>query len=575
MATAADIGADFSNYQGNAALGGGNFGIIDVDTRPLDQLAQYTFYYNRELWNQRQKETDAKVAELASLADIQLNSLWGKDREQMVTEYGSLINYAKEYARKMPKTEQERVQNEIDWQTKYGGFLNNYNSGKQRAISYQSNINQINQNLSNAKAQDIAVKQLNKRFNDTDITTPISGMPNYKIQQFNIPKHNTQKINSIVVAPNNNVDVERTIFNPQHNVGVADRSLLLAEQVYPRKGTAEYANLSENEKNQADLQEAFPSEGKGWIDAVEPLNKALSQYTINGVFKEKEFEEDNASNSVIMKPYFALKRLNEYSRQHYNEAINGEYDDVGLGLKVPLPPNVVANDFRAGFSDFAKGVTPTQLLVSGMFAEFGGDEVTKKVVNTGYQKALDLERMREGAANYRAGLDLIAKGFTQDKKGKWIPPTANSLTSGANGGIVPYWENYIAPQITKPNDIKGKPGFFGGTKQYPSNYTGDVKIDSDKLSGLSVALTGEVDRGGKAKSLADADVKVRYKNGIPVGVVIDDIFYDQNDINSKATRLQDKNVNTKFDAPIFNNLPQQQIIPQQQNTPPPLPRFNQ
>ena len=35
----ANIGANFSNYSGNPGLGRANVGIIDIDTRPLQNLA--------------------------------------------------------------------------------------------------------------------------------------------------------------------------------------------------------------------------------------------------------------------------------------------------------------------------------------------------------------------------------------------------------------------------------------------------------------------------------------------------------------------------------------------------------
>lgn len=582
MAEAADIGANFSNYQGNAALAGGNAGVIALDTKPLEQLAQYTFYAKRDAWQQKQKETDAKVAELADLSNISLNDLRGKDREQATKEYATLLQKASDYARKIPKNAQERIQNELAWQTEKGKFKNNYSSGKARAVSYYAHLNTIMQNVTEASTQDEAIKQLNETFDNTDISTPVSAVPNFKIEKFDIPAPNTQKFNTVAILGNDNIDMEGNVYNPKLNNGVADAAILGIQKAYPKEGTIEYANLSDNEKKQARIQATVKSSGKGWVDATEPLNAALAKYTKNGVFDAVAFENDNATNTALMNAYTALKNYNTYNRQHYDQAVSGMFNDKGVNI--PLPDNIVADDFKVGFVDFSKGVNANQLVQSGMFAQYKGDVFSKKVTHSGDQRALDLERMREQnaltiqsrnerGANYRAELDLIGKGFTLGADKKWQPPKKDATTTGVNGGVVPYWQNYIAPQIANK-----KFRFTDNKQAIPKNFTGDIDVDSDSISGLSVALSGETNAEGKSKSLSGgedpSEIKIRMQNGVPIGIVIDGIFYDQNDINSKATRLQDKNVNNKFDAPVFGNTGQQgTAAPAADVTPKGLPIF--
>lgn len=196
------------------------------------------------------------------------------------------------------------------------------------------------------------------------------------------------------------------------------------------------------------------------------------------------------------------------------------------------------------------------------------DEVVDEKINldpkTEFEAAQRLKVERENRAsaekinantqaneNYRKGLDLIGKGWTRDAKGKLQPPTKSSAKTA--DGIVPYWQNYIQPQIDS------KKFQFAATKKSPAtpvpkDYSGDVDVTSDSLSGLSVALLGETTAEGKPRPYNEkTKTRIRFKDGKPTGVVIDGVFYDQNDINSKATRINDKSVNNKFDAPVFDD----------------------
>lgn len=378
--TAADIGKDFSDYRGDPALGGSGFGVIDINTKPLDQLGIYTMLSNQVMWKQKKQETDLKVAQLADLSKISLNDLRGKDKEQATKEFTTLIGQASEYARTVPKNETERIQSELKWQTDLGRFNNNYNSGKKRAISYVAHYNTIKQNIPNADTQNEAIKQLDRSFDGTDIGTPISAMPNFKMEKFDIPEPVAQPFDIVAIGGNQNVNTKGSVWVPARNAPVADATILEIGKSNVQKGSPEYNALSQNEKDQADLQATVQSSGKGWLDAAVPLNEALKKYTVNGEFKASKFEEDNASNTTLMNAYSALKNMSTYSSQKKNEASNGVFNDKGL--QVQLPQGISPTDFNAGIVDFANGVNPTQLVMSGAFAKYKGDNFTKAVTPT-------------------------------------------------------------------------------------------------------------------------------------------------------------------------------------------------
>lgn len=409
MATAADIGANFSDYQGNANLGGGNFGVVEINTRPLENLAAYTMLYNKEVWKQKQYETDLKVKELADLSKISLNSLRGKDKELLTKDFSKLITNASEYARKVPKNQQERMENELKWQTQLGGFMNNYGSGKQRAVSYYAQLSAIESEVSDAKTKDEKKKILDETFDKTGIDTPISAVPNFKTESLEIPKPSVQKFNSVIIEPNRNVAVGGTYFDPTVNIGLSDAAVLGINKLYPQEGTAEYDKLSPKEKDQARIQATIKSPSKVAQDATALLNPILAQYTNEkGVFDEIGFENDNASNTTVMNAYNGLKRLNDYSRDKFeNGAI---YDSQGLSVKLPTSFN--KNNFKAGFIDFAKGVKPNQLVLAGMFAEYPGDEFKPVVSET--DNARQNEELRLRWANFGLEKAKLNKADNED-----------------------------------------------------------------------------------------------------------------------------------------------------------------
>lgn len=430
MATADEIGAGFSNYRGDAGLAAGSFGVIDVDTRPLQNLAAYTMLYNKEVWKQKQQETDAKITQLADLSNIALNDLREKDKVQATKEFAELQKYASEYARKIPRTPQERMQNELEWQTKYGAFKNNYNSGKDRAVTYQKRYNDIVKGTQDAKAKDVQIKLLNEEFNRTDIGTKISGEAAYKTSVVEVPDPTLQKFQSVIIGGNENLLVDGSVYNPKTNAGMADAAILGVQKIYPKQGTAAYESLSELEKNQAAIQSTLDSGSKVWVDATQPLNVALKPYiNADGIFDAVSFENDNASNTTVMNAYNALKRYDSYNRSKYEQAKSGMFNDKGLSVK--LPENLNPEDFKVGFVDFSKGVNANQLVQSGMFAKYGGDTFGKKVTET--DNAIQMATLHETIRNNKA--DQYLKGRElKSNEDKWKAAQTGGTTQ-VNGAM--------------------------------------------------------------------------------------------------------------------------------------------
>jgi hypothetical protein len=424
MATPAEV-AQNAAYEGSAPLGNSGGGVVSVDTKPLENLAFYTMSYNKVKYDQQQKDTDQKIKELADLSDISLNDLRGKDKEQATKEFSVLLGQAADYARKTPKTQQEKIQAELDWQAQYGAFKNNFGSGKTRAVAYYKQLNDINATVSDATQKENQIKALNDKFDSTDIGTPISAMADFKIDTINIPKPNTQTFDTVGVDGNRDVVTTATIFNPSANLPLADAAVLGVKKTY-KKGTPEYEGLSDLEQQQVDANNAVESTGKLWVDMAEPLNQILGNYKDSeGNFHEDEFLEDNASNTTVLNAYNALKNLSNYSETKKQQVASGIFNDKGLSFK--LPPSIKPTDFNAGIINFSKGVTPNQLVLAAMYAQHTGDKFEKKVLET--DNAIQKEDNALGWAKLKLDKDEFAakqKQFELSQKGS--QPQINGAT---------------------------------------------------------------------------------------------------------------------------------------------------
>lgn len=558
MATSADIGSGFSDYQGNPNLGGGSFGVVNLDTKHIQRLAEYTLLYKRSEYEQRQKDTDAKVAEMAKLAPISLNNLRGKDKEQLTKEFSEFIKYAGEFARKTPKTQEEKIQQQLEYQTKYGALLNNYNSGKRRAVSYITHANSIKETITDASTQDVAQKALDSQFDNTDIGTDISSLPKFEMKKVDFPDPVKQTFDMVGVGANENVKVTNSIYNPMQNVPIADAVVLGVKKLYPQKGSLEYNDLSPNEKLQADFQSTIDSDGKIWTDMTVPFNTVIQDkkyYNSEGVFDAALFEEENASNSIVMTAYNALKNLDKYSREKYKDAKAGIYNDKGLSFK--LPPNLNPEDFKAGFINFKNGVKPNQLAQAAGFAKYSGDVVTKTIQETDNA----IQRQSEAGANYRANLPYEKlKAGTQDAAA--AEANFGNLIYGVNTENITLKVKYPDVAGIKNGAVVDKDGNVltdkTGVVDIPSTaFNNSIITEYNKyVGGKSVTksvdgvqTTTVTDLGANALDASGGSLKVRFENGVINGIYAKDGTLIDVDLFKHITMTAGQKGATKYKKP--------------------------
>lgn len=402
MATINEI-ENIDSHRGDIAAGGGNAGAFNIDTQPLQQLGLYTNFYNQTLYHQTVRDRDAKLQEVAKVADIDANNLFGKDKEYLVKKLNNLQQFAVEYAKNPNLT----ISDQLKWQTALADVNNDYNSGKQRAMTYQARLNDINTNYSGDQ-KDIKLKELNNDFQNSDISTQLSTGTGYKPVQVNLPAPATITFNTLKNGANEVVDVKSTVYNPQANAALASTSVL---------GVSSLTNgLAGTE---AELQQTAAGEAQHWAGMTSAFNAVLTKKNVdgsykyfdaNGEFLKDKFKTDNASNTAIMQPYNALVNLNNYSTQKKQELANGIYTDKGIQYQAPssLTPDM----FDAGIVKFTPdGVTQEQLAQGGIFQKYLGDTVAKTFKET--NTAIDQQKANAESSNAALGWKKLS--FDKDK----------------------------------------------------------------------------------------------------------------------------------------------------------------
>lgn len=198
MAEASSIGAAFENYTGDQALGGGSLGFGRIDTRPLEDLARYTFIYNKAEYDQRQKDAEAAAKEIADSTNYDLNSGIKKDADQLQSKYNDLINFIRN------NPDAINYRNKEQW-AKYRTMRNDLNNdlqgAKQRNLIYMSRQNEI-QDTQAPELKAFLQDQLNKEIQATDIRTPLKATAKFDIAPVPVGPAPTLKVQTTDVGRN-------------------------------------------------------------------------------------------------------------------------------------------------------------------------------------------------------------------------------------------------------------------------------------------------------------------------------------------------------------------------------------
>lgn len=400
MPTINDI-TNGAGYRGDANLGNIGIGAIELDDKPIQQLAQYTYLYNKSNYDQRQKDADQKIQELAKLTAYDLANARGKDKQAGIDALTSLQKFGAEFAAQgTPKTPAEKINQQIEYQNKIQDAEKTINSINARGIGYTARKNAILlASNTDAALKDVQLKQLDEEFDNTDIHTPISAEPKFDLTVPKVAPPTYKNFDVITEGANGVVTQSIDIFAPQDNLSA---SYLEANNldipVLP-------PNATPQQKAEYQQKLTIKSNNKVWQDSAKILNTALADPKYKKEDGSIDYNAIESDNPILHNTLALIDRWNTYSNDHKADTDNGYYTDK-VGNKLKLATNIKSSDWFV--IDKTKPLSPAQVVFLEKFGTAAPDKKEEKYQYTGAADKIKIEQIQQAGQDRRNNADNAA-----------------------------------------------------------------------------------------------------------------------------------------------------------------------
>lgn len=429
MADAASIGANLSNYTGNAALGGGVIDPVKIDTKPLEQLAQYTMLYNKAEYDQRQKDAEAAAKEIADATKYDLNTSIPKDAKIVQDKYNALQEYlrnnpdAVNYRNQEKWAEYKRLRNDLE---------QDLSSAKARSILHMSRKEEIAKET-NPELKKLMEEELERDIQNTDIRTPLPHSQKYEVKMPEIPKGVQVQFDVFKKGANQDFKRDFTLFDVKKarqdaNVfamGLDDatrssRKIIkqttddrgLISVVFEENGqekaldflSKEEFDREFNPSGASSARTAIALKNNFWVQGANTFNAAIGQY------KNADGSIDETKIKGLSKELLGLiKKTNDYLETKASEIKAGVYTD-NMGKTVSFGNGMLDEDDYQPIN-WQDGISPDELALVGAYATWAGDNYKTNAIQTNDE--LEQQRLaqqkwaikyEQAQANYRATL---------------------------------------------------------------------------------------------------------------------------------------------------------------------------
>jgi len=500
--TAAEIGVGASNYTGNANLGGGSFGAVVLDTRPIEDLARYTMLFNKSEYDQRQKDAEKAADEIADMTSYDLTSGIPKDAKILQDKYDRLTSYVRDnpdaldYKNKEAWAEYKKRRNELDNDLRGAKVRNTMWALRQKEI--QDEPDQAKKNLMQA--------ELDKEIADTDIRTPIKHSQQYADNKIQLPSAPELTFDVTKTGPNAVVGRTYSYFNVPKARANGNVFALDLDEVDP--------STPQGQRDQLGRKNNFWLQG---ADAFNSVINAKDEATGEFLYKTKVTAPDGTITYSLNEEKLSklprnilnlVKQTNEYLTESKAEIESGV-------LKDKFEKTITFGDGALDPNDYAEinyqdGISPEELALIAQFAAWKGDTYSTKVQQT--DNAIQLGAQ----AVDRRGQDIAANTADKNRKESARQFDAGNTDSGNtpndNTTGNAFDEIGGTEDIQMDNGGKISNGFV--LKKDGSGYTGKVSTPAKNLpASMKAALSA-------SKLLVSEDEKVDLvvKNGQIISV---------------------------------------------------------
>ncbi len=329
-----------SGYTGNSALGGSTAqpSGVTLDTKPLESLAHYVFFYNRNLHEEKRQDADARAKELAELAKFNPDNALPQDKKAALEAWNQIVTFGNDYARKpLTGSGKDNLKQLWDFKTKINGTLRLVDHVNKRAVSYQTQKAAIDARTDITEGQkELMVKDLDK-LAATDVTVDIPTLPAFDMK---IPEIGKAALDSLEVSTNIGNEIVSTsmdVFNPRRIRGQASAEVIGLNNLFVSPESEQYKTANEGQKRQYDFAAKSNNAFRFYKDAEVFTAQALNdeKYKTDGKIDPNKVI---SSNAVLAPIYKAAKEYKIWAANMRQQASKGVFvDHLGRNFKAVNP----------------------------------------------------------------------------------------------------------------------------------------------------------------------------------------------------------------------------------------------
>lgn len=497
MATIGQI-SQAAGYQGNAALGGEIDAGITIDPSPIQRLATFTYYRDRDLWEKKNADDKLAAQQIANLAAFDISSPLKPYYEDLKTELSDIQTFVREnpdalvYSRNPDKFRElnERINR---FATKRKGATANdvlYNAAK-------SNINKI----PDPRERDIKLRELDLKVDklfenglEPAYNNQLESSPEIKKSDFEIPVAGQTTRSFIMQLPNSDITTDVTYTDLDD---LRAKSEILAagggeqidtnadwfKRLSPEQQKLELEKNSLTSTKRAKLQEL----SVGFSTALEQWKQANPNIDLTTV------DVSTLPNGILEDNIRSVKTVNDQIDQLNALVLEGQIKDPAG--RVRTQPYAKIN--------FEDGLSEAEIIMMKSIQESKTpllSKVDKKIQQT--DNAIQLENIRADNARAWAGLNWDKEKFRLQTQG--TEEVKNGATvfadriykelmnlSGGTGQITPSQQRQLTVEQRKylGFDVSEESDGKVVNKLKPIDLSGKelIVLDSGKISVLNDA----------------------------------------------------------------------------------------
>jgi len=312
MADIRDI-ATGSLYTGNAALGGQLGAPITISPNPLDRLAQYTFYRDRDLWEQKVAQEKVAADQIATITAFDINSPLKPYTDDLIRRRDEIYKFLRERPTATNYSKDKEGFQKLN--TMVGEFKNARTKATSNGVLYEAGKAKVDaipnaaqrtaeQGLLDLRVDDLFANGVEDAYNKTFQTAA-----EIKPDDYGIPKLPytdkytiTRNANDIEITGKAFIDLDAIDSGSQ-----AEYNKLLTP---PITTTPQWAKMTDREKKRALLEEEIKGTKRKELDSIAATSKTLVDQLLQkyGKAKVEDLTDAEIQSAGSLGGYIAIAR---------------------------------------------------------------------------------------------------------------------------------------------------------------------------------------------------------------------------------------------------------------------------